>query len=119
MGPKMVKNDFVQILLPSAVHLEERLTVSKSVRLAAKQSVRQKHTVWVFCPWQTWPQPVWRAAQASSGRTVMQLTVDLLFGGSNPGRARTAAAPPKTHLDSNRRRETLQSAALPFDRRLM
>ena len=47
----------VKILLPSAVHLEERLTVSQSVSSSGKHSVRQsvrqeagrqKHTVWVF-----------------------------------------------------------------------
>ena len=45
----------VKILLPSAVHLKERLTASQSVSLSGKQSVgqadrqtgRQKHTVWV------------------------------------------------------------------------
>ena len=43
-----------KILLPSAVHLEERLTVP----YPGQQSVRQKHTVWVFCQWQTRPQAV-------------------------------------------------------------
>jgi hypothetical protein len=47
----------IQILLPSAVHLEETLTVSQqSVKQASsqsdsqlgKQAGRQKHTVWVF-----------------------------------------------------------------------
>ena len=46
----------IKILLPLAVHLEERLTVSQSVSQSGKQSVRQagrqagrqKHTVWVF-----------------------------------------------------------------------
>ena len=47
-----------QILLPSAVHLEERLTVSHSVPAPGQQSVRQKHTVWVFCQWQMRPQAV-------------------------------------------------------------
>ena len=52
-----------QILLPSAKHLEERLTVSQSVSQSGKQPVsqsgkqpvrqsrqtgRQKHTVWLF-----------------------------------------------------------------------
>ena len=48
----------LQILLPSAVHLEERLTVSQAVPEPGQQSVRQKHTVWVFCQWQTRPQAV-------------------------------------------------------------
>ena len=47
-----------KILLPSAVHLEERLTVSHSVPAPGQQSVRQKHTVWVFCQWQMRPQAV-------------------------------------------------------------
>ena len=34
----------LKILLPSAVHLEERLTVSQSVPEPGHQSVRQKHT---------------------------------------------------------------------------
>ena len=49
-----------KILLPSAVHLEERLTVSQSVPEPGQQSVRQKHTVWVFCQWQMRPQAVGR-----------------------------------------------------------
>ena len=49
-----------RILLPSAVHLEERLTVSQSVPEPGQQSVRQKHTVWVFCQWQMRPQAVGR-----------------------------------------------------------
>ena len=48
-----------RILLPSAVHLEERLTVSQSVPEPGQQSVRQKHTVWV-CQWQMRPQAVGR-----------------------------------------------------------
>ena len=47
-----------KILLPSAVHLEERLTVSQAVPEPGQQSVRQKHTVWVFCQWQTRHQAV-------------------------------------------------------------
>ena len=47
-----------KILLPSAVHLEERLTVSQAVPEPGQQSARQKHTVWVFCQWQTRPQAV-------------------------------------------------------------
>ena len=42
-----------KFLLPSAVHLEERLTVSQSVSDPGQQSVTQKHTVWAFCQWQT------------------------------------------------------------------
>ena len=43
-GKKIVK----KILLPSAVHLEERLTVSQAVPEPGQQSVRQKHTVLGF-----------------------------------------------------------------------
>ena len=43
------KEHATEILLPSAVHLEERLTVSQSVPEPRQQAVRQKHTVWVFC----------------------------------------------------------------------
>ena len=35
----------MKILLPSAVHLEERLTVSQSVPYLGQQAVRQKYTV--------------------------------------------------------------------------
>ena len=102
-----------QILLPSAVHLEERLTVS--------QSVRQKHTLWVFCQWQTRVQAVERQAglRMGSGRMVMQATVGFLVGGLNPGAANMAAAAPppaSTDQDSNRRPEILQPGVLPFDR---
>ena len=43
MGGQSRKPDLhpQQILLPSAVHLEERLTVSQSLSQAGKQSVRQ------------------------------------------------------------------------------
>ena len=37
---------------------QERLTVSQSVPEPGQQSVRQKHTVWVFCQWQMRPQAV-------------------------------------------------------------
>ena len=46
-----------QILLPSAVHLEERLTVSQSVSHSGKQEGRQKHTRFFF-QWQTRLQAV-------------------------------------------------------------
>ena len=87
-----------KILLPSAVHLKERLTVSQSVSQPGQQSVRQKQTVWVFCQWQTQLQAVGRTAslRASSGRMVLQPAADFLVGGSNPGRAKTTAAPPTT-----------------------
>ena len=35
-------------MLSTASHLEERLTVSQSVRQSDKQAGRQKHTVWLF-----------------------------------------------------------------------
>ena len=45
----------------------------QSVRQASSQSVRQKHTLWVFCQRQTRVQAVGRIAglRISSGRTVM------------------------------------------------
>ena len=50
-------NKIPKILLPSAVHLEERLRVSQSVpEPASRQAVRQIYTVWVFCQWQMRPQ---------------------------------------------------------------
>ena len=52
----MTSNVAEKILLPSARHLEERLTVSQSVSQSVRHSVgqagrqtgRQKHTVWLF-----------------------------------------------------------------------
>ena len=61
LSPVRIPSPFSKkILLPSAVHLEERLTVSHSVPAPGQQSVRQKHTVWVFCQWQMRPQAVGR-----------------------------------------------------------
>ena len=49
---------------------------------------------------------------------VMQAAADFLVGGSNPGAANTAAAPPPASInrDSNRRPKILQPGALPFNR---
>ena len=49
---------------------------------------------------------------------VMRAAAHFLVGGSNPGVANMAAAPPaeSTNLDSNRRPKSLRSGALPFDR---
>ena len=57
--------------------------------------------------------------KASSGRMVMQLATNVLVGGSNPGRANMAPAPPMAvgQPGFNRRPKPLQSAALPLDRR--
>ena len=71
---------FSNILLPSAVHLEERLTVSEH-QLAGKQAGGQKHrnTQFGFFQWQTRLQAVGRAltARTRNGRMAMQLTKDL------------------------------------------
>ena len=71
------------------------------------QSVGQKHTLWVFCQWQTWVQAVGRTTdrRIGGGLLVMHAAVDLSVGGSNPGAADTAVSPPpaSTHQDSNRR----------------
>ena len=49
---------------------------------------------------------------------VMQAAAHILVGGSNPGEANTAAAPPpaSTNQDSNRRPKNLRLGVLPFDR---
>ena len=62
-----------KIVLSLAVHLEERLRVRQSVNLLGQHSVRQKHTVWVFCQQQTRLYAVGRKAvcKASNGRMVM------------------------------------------------
>ena len=51
---------------------------------------------------------------------VMQEAAHFWVGGSNPGVANTAAAPPpaSTNQDLNRRPKMLRPSALPFDRRL-
>ena len=51
---------------------------------------------------------------------VLQAVADFGVGGSNPGVANTAAAPPPafTDHDSNRRPKILRPSALPFDRGL-
>ena len=116
-------NDTAEILLPTAVHLKERLTVNQSVNLRGQHSDRQKHTVWSFCQRQSRVQGVGTTTvlRASSGRMVMQPAADFLVGGSNPGRANAAAPPPTTAglQESTLRPETLRLAALPFDRGLM
>ena len=73
-----------KILLPSAVHLEERLTVSQSVPQPGQQSGRQKHTVWVFCQWQMRRQAVGRPShlRSGSGRVVKQPLGGSRVGGS-------------------------------------
>ena len=57
--------------------------------------------------------------KASSGRMVMQLNADLLFGGSNPNWANMATLPPLTvgRPGFEPPTENFVSAALPFDRR--
>ena len=56
--------------------------------------MRHKHTVWVFCHWQTRLQAVVRGVvlMVSCGRMVMQPTADFLFGGSNPCQGKMPAA---------------------------
>ena len=48
---------------------------------------------------------------------VMQAATDFLVGGSNPGAANMAAAPPpaSTNQDSNHRPKILQPSVLPFN----
>ena len=55
--------------------------------------------------------------RASSGRTVMHLTADLLVGGPNPDRANMAPLPPPTvgRPGFKPPPENFASAALPFD----
>ena len=47
-----------KILLPSAVHLEERLTVSQAAPEPGQQSVRSNTQFGFFCQWQTRAQAV-------------------------------------------------------------
>ena len=86
-----------EILLPSAVHLEERLTVSQSVSQSGKQSVSQtvsrasrqadRNTQFGFFQWQTRLSTAGkgRILRSSDGPMVMQLAADMQVGGSNPG----------------------------------
>ena len=86
-----------KILLPSAVHLEERLTANQSVPEPSQQSVTQKHTVGFLSVADAAPSSGdTLRLRASSGRMVMQVTGDFLVGGSNPGRVNTAPPPPPT-----------------------
>ena len=68
----------------------------EAVRQLDRPAVSQKHTLWVFCQWQTRVQAVGRTTglRIGSGRMAMQAAEDGLVGGSNPGAANTAAAPP-------------------------
>ena len=112
-----------KILLPSAVHLEERLTVSQAVPEPGKQSVRSNTQFGFFCQWQTRAQTVGTplARQRRSGRMVMQQAKEFLVGGSNPGRPDPPPPPPPPRSKtlatwhSNRRPLLLRFAALPFD----
>ena len=56
--------------------------------------------------------------RTGSGRMVMQAAADFLVGGSNPGLANMAAAPPaaSTDQESNRRSKGQKLGELPFDR---
>ena len=101
-----------QILLPSAVHLEERLTVSQSVpEPASRQSVR--YTQFGFfvsgrCGPKQQGGPV---LQPKPSRVVKQPAGIRVVGGSNPSLATFAPPPPPAVLkftrpgfeDSNRR----------------
>ena len=74
-NPENTEQIAYKILLPSAVHLEERLTVSQSVpEPASRQS--QIHTVWVFCQWQMRRQ--------AAGRPIVTIQVVAEWQGSNP-----------------------------------
>ena len=101
-----------KILLPSAVHLEERLTVSQSVPEPRQQSVRKKHIVWVFCQWQMRPQAVGRPfdRRSGSGRVVKQPLGVSSAGGSNPGRVSVGAAAAAAKSQPTRIRTTDQKA---------
>ena len=112
-----------KIPLPSAAHLKERLTVIQSISLPSQQSVRQKHTVWVFCQWQTRPQ-AWGELLAHgkqwpngnvADRRRFGRRFEPLLGEHGSG----AADDSRPTRGSNRRHRTLQSAASPFDRCLM
>ena len=68
-----------EILLPSAVHLEER---------PGKQASRQKHPVSVYFQWQAWLHAVGRmhSARTTHSRMVMQPTTDWQVSSWNPVR---------------------------------
>ena len=85
-----------QILLPSARHLEERLTVSLSGKQSVKQSVgqagrqtgRQKHTVWLFSV-AAYSYKQW--GTVTSGQAVAQFLPDPC---SNPSKHKFLTPPP-------------------------
>ena len=110
-----------QILLPSAVHLEERLTVSQSVpEPASRQSVR--YTQFGFfvsgrCSTKQQGGPAVQPKKWSSGKATDRCQA---VGGSNPSLA-TLAPPPAAALKFDRpgfepTPTHLVSAALPLDR---
>ena len=59
---------------------------SPSDSLSGKQAGRQKHTVSVFCQWQTWLHAVGRthSVRISHSRMVMKPTAKAQVGGSHP-----------------------------------
>ena len=117
--------DSSEILLPLAVHLEERLTVSQAVPEPGQQSVTETHSLGFLSVADTAPssgeQLSW---YPSSGRMVKQRSVKFLVGGSNPGEVNMPppppAAAPKVYpaRGSNQPLLVPHPAALPFDQQL-
>ena len=80
------KNRYLEILLPSAVHLEERLTVShQSVRQASSQSDRNTQFGFFVSSRHRMKQSGAPWVSPGSGRMVKQSTAGISVGGSNPG----------------------------------
>ena len=97
---KVVSYSSPKILLPSAVHLVERLTVSQSVSQSGKQSDSQsgkqaeRNTQFGVFQWKTRLQAGGReeAVRTSNGRMAMQATPIMEVGGSFPGRRSAGGA---------------------------
>ena len=116
------KNEEQEIPLPSAVHLEERLTVSHSVPAPGQQSVRRKLAVWVFSQWQMRAQAVGRRTTTEQAVAEWQCSRSQpLVGGSNPSLLTLMPPPPPPPKVSRSGFEppprNCALAALPLDRR--
>ena len=109
-----------EILLPSAVHLEERLTVSPCARPAVSHT--ETHSLgFLSVADASLSSGATLHRRPSSGRMVTQPTADSWVGGSNPGSLYLAPPLPPRKVSRpgfEPPTENFVSSALPFDQRL-
>ena len=109
----------MKILLPSAVHLEERLTISPLARPAVSHT--ETHSLGFLSVADAAPSSGETIClRSGSGRMVMQPAAGLLVGGSSPGGVNTAAPLPQTvgRPGFEPPTENFASAVLPSHQRL-